>query len=257
MHEVTVREPKPKSPPAVRTAEVSVVIPAYNEASLIARSLATLLESLGARHALEIIVVDDGSGDQTAAIVAQEAAREPRIRLIRQPRNQGKGAAVRAGMLAASGESLCFIDADVPLSMAQLESMLDRLAEADLVIASRDSGGASRGAQRPIRTMASRLFHHVVQRLFGLPFADTQCGVKCFRRTAARELFRRMRSNGFAFDVELLLLAQTLGYAVAEVPVHIEQDGLSSVRIAAHSLPVLGELWGIYRRVASKPASSR
>jgi dolichyl-phosphate beta-glucosyltransferase len=204
--------------------QLSVVIPTYNEACRIGPSLELVWNYLCAnygRGGFEIIVVDDGSRDRTATLVEEFTSRGPEIRLIRLPMNRGKGAAVRAGMLAAAGEAVLFSDADLSTPIEQVEGTLRLLREgSDVVIGSRALAQSQvLTRQAPLRESLGRLFNRLIRACLGIPFPDTQCGFKLFRREAAREVFQRARTDGFAFDVEAILLALQLGYVIREMPV--------------------------------------
>jgi dolichyl-phosphate beta-glucosyltransferase len=176
----------------------------------------------------EVVVVDDGSTDGTAAVVRALAARHPTVRLLPLGRNRGKGAAVRAGMLAAMGSARLFTDADGATPIGELTRLEPALATgADLAIGSRvlvDPAVSVR--TRPHRVAAGRVFNWLVARLGVRGVADSQCGFKLFTAEAADALFGSLRTAGFAFDVELLLRAQARGYRIVEVPVNwADQEG--------------------------------
>ncbi len=219
---------------------LSVIIPIYNESARIGQTIQTLRHRLDPCRPFELLIVDDGSTDDTAAIVTEQAAQDARVHLLRQTTNRGKGSAVRAGMLAASGPWRLFVDADLPVPVPQLEALAKRLEGADVVIASRD---ARQLAHRSLpRRAASAGFNRLVRAAFDLRMADTQCGIKAFRRHAAHAIFSRCRVESFAFDVEVLLLARRLGCSLTEYPVRIGQSGLSTVNLAAHAWPVLRDV---------------
>jgi dolichyl-phosphate beta-glucosyltransferase len=217
---------------------LSFVIPAYNEERRLGPTLSATSAYLDARGlAAEVIVVDDGSSDGTVAVVQEHAARDPRIRVIAQGRNRGKGAAVRAGMLAATGARVLFMDADLatPLEeLVKLEAALD--AGADVAIGSRGlSTSQLEVRQHPLREAMGRSFNLMVRALAVGGFNDTQCGFKLFSRAAAHTLFGEAQVDRFAFDVEILLLARGR-FQVAEVPVrwrHVEQSKISPLRDAS------------------------
>jgi dolichyl-phosphate beta-glucosyltransferase len=215
-----------------RDIPVSVVIPAYNEQARLGPTLEAVIRYLEAEKPdFEIVVVDDGSTDGTASVVRQLAGKEPRLRLVELGVNSGKGAAVRAGMLTAEGESILFSDADLATPIEELAKLERALTGgADIAIASRAADGADiRVRQHPLRELMGRTFNLMV-RLSGLQgLRDTQCGFKLFTREAARDLFGRSTVDGFAFDVEILVLARGR-YRVSEVPVvwrHVEESKVS------------------------------
>lgn len=208
---------------------LSVVIPAFNEAARLPRYLDEVVGFLEARgKPYEVVVVDDGSTDGTAAVVRALAARHPTVRLLPLGRNRGKGAAVCAGMLAAMGSARLFTDADGATPIGELTRLEPALATgADLAIGSRvlvDPAVSVR--TRPHRVAAGRVFNWLVARLGVRGVADSQCGFKLFTAEAADALFGSLRTAGFAFDVELLLRAQARGYRIVEVPVNwADQEG--------------------------------
>jgi dolichyl-phosphate beta-glucosyltransferase len=227
------------------TPSWSVVIPAYNEARRLPRYLdevATFFEGRGMRW--EVLVVDDGSTDDTLARVAAVARMHPGIRTLRQPRNRGKGAAVQRGMLEARGQFRLFADADGATPIAELKRLEPAFAAgADLVIGSRALADPSVTVMaRPHRVAAGRIFNWTVARLGLRDIADSQCGFKAFTAPAARDLFGRLRTRGFGFDVELLLLAHAAGYQVVEVAVNwMDQPG-SKVGVVRTGPRMLGEI---------------
>jgi glycosyltransferase involved in cell wall biosynthesis len=201
-------------PPAI-----SVVIPAYDEASRIAQTIATVREELDRRgQPWELVIVDDGSRDGTAGVVEAAAAGDPRIRLIRAA-HAGKGAAVRRGMLAATGQWRYLADADLSTPIAQLDRFVGAAGSADIVIGSREAAGAVRLREPWRRHAIGRLFNWVVKLLVLRGIEDTQCGFKLFRGAAAEALFPLQTLNGFGFDVEILFLARRAGMRVRQVPV--------------------------------------
>ncbi|MBI4322877.1 MAG: glycosyltransferase family 2 protein, partial [Candidatus Omnitrophica bacterium] len=237
-------------PDAAAGVFLSLVIPTYNDAQRIAQTLEVVTGFLARQGRLfEVLVVNDGSDDQTVAAVRAYAGTHAEVRLITLPRNQGKGAAVRAGVLAAGGEVVCFCDADLAIPITHLEGLVSRLRQgADVVIASRALAQSSMLVpQDPLRWMMSRAFNLVVRTAFGMPYGDTQCGFKGFRREAARAIFARARIDGFAFDVELLLIARALGQTVVEMPVDVANSRLTTVSLAAHAGRIWRDLWQIHR----------
>ena len=230
---------------------ISVVIPVYNEALRITASLERVIAYLRPRYPFEILVVDDGSLDETPVVVKAYAKRHPEIRITRWPHNRGKGAAVRAGMLSASGALVCFIDADLAIPIEELEQAMPLLRDGcEVVIASRTMPGSRIAGRKDWRRRAtSEVFNQMVRALFRVRFRDTQCGFKCFRREAAVEIFSRTTVDGFAFDVEVLIVADVLGYTIREIPVRLEGAGPSSVRLTTHSYDICKELWRIARNL--------
>jgi glycosyltransferase involved in cell wall biosynthesis len=198
---------------------LSIIIPAYNEERRLPISLPKILEYLERQpFASEVVVVDDGSVDNTRAVVQSFQGGPIPVRLICNP-HAGKGAAVRTGMLQAEGEYLFLCDADLSMPIEQIERFLPPVVTAPIAIGSREAPGARRFNEPGLRHLMGRVFNLIV-RLFAVPgFQDTQCGFKCFRRAEAQEIFRRQIMTGFGFDVEVLYLARRLGYQTVEVPI--------------------------------------
>ena len=228
---------------------MSIIIPVLNGQAQVDATLAAVTSHFAGGAPYEVIVVDDGSRDHTPSLVEAWTRRVPEVRMVRLPKNQGKGAAVRAGMQAASGDQRCFFDADLPMPVGELDAVLARLDQgADVVIASRALPGSHVVVQPGwVRRWLSEWFSIVVRGLFRMPYRDTQCGLKGFSRRASGELFSRSRLDGFAFDVELLLLARRLGYWVEEVPVRVENSAPSTVRILTHAPRIARDLWRLAR----------
>jgi len=203
---------------------LSIVIPAYNEERRLPATLDVIFNWLDTSPycEAEVLVVDDGSTDSTAAVVESRAAREPRLVLVQNPGNRGKGFAIRHGMLQAKGDWILFSDADLSAPIDELPKLLAAAQEksAAIVIGSRALDRSLIGVhQSQWREMSGILFNRIMRLLTGLPFADTQCGFKLFRRDAARRVFPLQRLDGFSFDVEDLFVAHTLGIPTIEVPV--------------------------------------
>lgn len=234
---------------------LSIVVPAYNEEARLPGTVGEMVAYCrGLSRPVEILIVDDGSSDSTAAVASELAARYPEVRLIRCRANRGKGYAVRTGVLEAVGSSVLFADADgaTPISeLKRLETALD--AGADIAIGSRALAADDVLLQtRWYRRLIGRAFHCMVTLLGVRGFADTQCGFKLFRAASARAVFRRARIDRFAFDVEVLLLARALGYRVAEVPVSWTHKAGSRINLVMDSWRMLIDLvrirWSVLRR---------
>ena len=203
---------------------LSIVIPAYNEEKRLPPTLEAIRDYLdsGPFAEAEILVVDDGSGDRTPEVVETLAREDPRVRLLRNPGNRGKGYAVRHGMLEARGEWILFSDADMSAPIGELSLLLDaaRARDAAIAIGSRALDRSLIGVHQSRWREASGIFFNRVMRVVtGLPFADTQCGFKLYRRDAARAVFPLQRLDGFGFDVEDLYIARIWHIPAIEVPV--------------------------------------
>ncbi len=228
---------------------LSIVIPAYNEGARLPGTIREVAAWLGANAPTgELVVVDDGSTDDTRARLA--AIDEPRLRAIFAPDNRGKGAAVARGVMAASGEAIAFLDADLAYPLDQLSLLLARLDEgADLAVGARDLlPEDNRSIYAPTRRAATAVFNAMVTASLGLRVRDTQCGFKAFRRDAARALFSAITVERFGFDVEVLYLAERWGLRVDRVPVRMRPSATSSVRLVRDSLNMAGDLLRIRTR---------
>ena len=219
---------------------LSVVIPAYNEATRILATLDAVTAHLSAQpYSWEVIVVDDGSSDGTPGIIESWARGEPRVRVESIP-HAGKGWAVRTGMLAANGQSRFMCDADLAMPIAHLDDFLRRIDDGyDVVIGSREAEGARRFDEPALRHVMGRVFNWTVKAIAVPAIQDTQCGFKCFRASAAEDLFRLQRTAGFSFDVEILHLALKRGYRVHELPIDWIYQPESKVRPAVDSFQML------------------
>jgi dolichyl-phosphate beta-glucosyltransferase len=231
------------------TATLTLIFPCYNEAERLPRTLGTYLGRLSQTPVqVEVLVVDDGSTDGTSAVASTIAAGDGRVRVIRSEFHRGKGFAVRTGMLAAGGDLVVFTDADGSYGPEDVERIVAALADVPVAIGSRD---LRTQAGSPTRQLASRLFNQAMRTLLDLPFRDTQCGLKGFRRQAALALFGRARLDGFAFDAEVLYLARHLDLQVGEVGVRADERDGSKVRVAVDALAMLGEALAVRRTAAS------
>lgn len=203
---------------------LSVVIPAYNEEKRLSPTLDAVLAFLREQKFdfAELLVVDDGSRDSTAAIVERYASSASEIRLLRNPGNRGKGYSVRHGMLEARAGWILYTDADLSAPIAEFEKLFAAAVaqNARVAIGSRALDRSLVGVhQSAFRELSGRAFNLVMRIVTGLPFRDTQCGFKLFERSAAREIFSRQKLDGFSFDVEDLVIAKSLGIKAIEVPV--------------------------------------
>ncbi len=233
-----------------KAIRLSVVIPTYNKEGRIAATLEAVTSYLaGKPYASEIILVDDGSRDRTAEAAREFLAGHGPGRVLHRDQNLGKGASVKEGILAASGELVLFCDDDLSTPIAELDKAVAALESgADVVIGSRTHPESEiRVRQRRPREWMGRTFNLLV-RLFVLKgFRDTQCGFKAFRAAAAKDIFSRLRTPGFGFDVEVLVLARALGYRIAEIPVVWCDSRPSRLRVFKGSWGMLKDLWRIRR----------
>ena len=222
---------------------LSVIIPAYNESARVISTLEAVSVYLqGQAYSWEVITVDDGSDDATAKIVEQWSCGREEFSLERI-RHGGKGAAVRHGMLVATGEYRFMCDADLAMPINHLSDFLGCMSEGnDVVIGSRQIAGANRYGESHFRHLLGRAFNKTVQLIAVRGFQDTQCGFKCFSAKAAAALFPMQRISGWGFDVELLYLAQQRGLRVQEIPIEWRHDADSRLSPASAGLHMLRDV---------------
>ena len=216
--------------------KLSIVVPAFNETQRIVPTLEAILAYAAQReHDFEILVVDDGSSDGTAALVSERFAGLEHLRVLAYAPNRGKGHAVRFGLRHATGDWVLFSDADLSTPIEQLDAMLAAGERgADIVIASRALGGAEIRERQPFyREAGGKLFNRLVRLLVLPELHDTQCGFKLFRRAAIEPVLGDLEIDGFAFDVEILALAEAAGAQIVEVPAIWTNSPSSRVRISA------------------------
>ena len=241
---LTARTPRPCPPGDVR---MTVVVPAFEEAGRIGAAVTAICDALGhlaTSGGLEVVVVDDGSSDATAAEAAAAGAR-----VVRLQENRGKGAAVRAGVLASRGRCVAFTDADLAYPPALLLDLLAAVeGGADVAVGNR-LHPASRhvGSTSLLRTASGRAFNVLTATVLLGQYRDTQCGLKAFRADAARQIFSRTRLEGFAFDVEVLHLVERDRLSLAEVPVTLLATSGSTVRVAVDAGRMVGDLFKVRR----------
>lgn len=221
---------------------ISIVIPAYNEALRIEQTLSRVLGCVAEQGwAAEVLVVDDGSSDGTPEIVQSFMQMHPNLHLIQNPGNRGKGYSVRNGLLQSMGDLVMFTDADLSAPMEEAELLFDALRSgADVAIGSRWLDRSRQTQHQPwYRRFFGRCFNGVTRMVMNLPYADTQCGFKAFRRPAAQVIFRLQRIERWGFDPEILFIARRLGFKIEEVAVswgHDERSKMSYLRDGAKML---------------------
>ena len=226
-----------------RLLRLSIIVPAFNEARRLPATLDRLVAYAESRpFSTEVLVVDNASTDATNAVATEFASRCPVVRCL-QEGVRGKGAAVRTGVMAASGEYILFSDADLAVPVEEADNFLPpRVPDCDIAIGSREAEGARRYGEPFRRHLMGRVFNLVV-RGFLLPgLQDTQCGFKAFRRDVARDLFSGSTVHGWAFDVEILYIARLRGYRIVEVPVQWYYGEESKVRPVRDTWRMLNEI---------------
>lgn len=249
---------------ADKSIELSIIIPVRNEHAKVARDIAAAGAFLQ-REGLagEILVADDGSDDGTAEVAREAAAHLPggMVRMLRSETSHGKGHAVRRGVIASSGRWVMFADSGscVPYGNALAGLNLLRSGECELALGSRKLPGSDIVIpQHYSRRVFAVIFRWLARLLLDLPteLTDTQCGFKLFQGDCARELFSRCQSEGFLFDLEMILLAKTAGYRIREFPVTWRCDRDSRISLTRTPFSILRELWQLSRRMGRRVAQS-
>ena len=198
---------------------VSIVIPARNEEARLPSTIREIRRAFPSEDWEFLVVVEPGS-DRTEDVARRESGGDPRFEVLLNPTAHGKGHAVKTGMLRARGEWIFFLDADLSVPLRFVREFLRSTGRADVLMGSRRHSESRIITRQPLpREWAGRAFNRVLRLSGATRFSDTQCGFKAFRRTAAREIFSRVRLDGFGFDVEAMALAETLGFRVLELPV--------------------------------------
>jgi glycosyltransferase involved in cell wall biosynthesis len=227
---------------------LSIVIPAYNEAARIESALERVLACVAERHwDAEVLVVDDGSTDSTPAIVQRWMLTHPNLHLISNDGNRGKGFSVRNGVLQSTGQIVMFTDADLSSPIEEAERLFAALdAGADVAIGSRWLDKQRQTRHQPLyRRFFGRCFNWVTRKVMGLPYKDTQCGFKAFKREPAQVIFRLQTIERWGFDPELLFIARKLGYKIVEVPVtwgHDERSRISYLKDGTQMLQEMAQI---------------
>lgn len=243
-----VAPPSDQAPPPTAVA-ACVILPVYNEAAVVPRTFAAVCEFLRTSPEYTFLFVDDGSTDGTARVLTDliQATGAQGVSVIGYAENRGKGHAIHEGVLVAPGDFILFTDGDLAYPLTDLERLLDALKVSDVAIGSRSLTGAPRSNTGPLRRFMGESFNRLVRVILGLPYRDTQAGIKGFRARAAREIFSRQRLRDFAFDTEMLFIARRLGLKVGEIPVHVTESHTyktSKVRPLPDSVRML---WSLVR----------
>jgi len=225
--------------------KLSIVIPAYNESARIEATLDRVMSCVCHEGwDAEVLVVDDGSKDDTSAIVQRCMDLHPRLHLIKNPGNRGKGYSVRNGLLQAAGDIVMFTDADLSAPMEEATRLIAAIERgADVAIGSRWLERARQTIHQPLyRQFFGRCFNAITRGVMGLPFKDTQCGFKAFRRESAQVIFRLQRIERWGFDPEILFIARKLKYSIEEVPVTWGHDERSRMSYLKDGMKMLEEM---------------
>lgn len=226
----------------------SIVIPAYNESDRLQNSLQKIVALLAEQNwSAEVLVINDGSRDNTSQIIRQFASQYPFIRLIENPGNRGKGYSVRNGMLQANGDIVLFTDADLSAPISEAPKLFAEIANgADVAFGSRWLVAKMQTERQPIlRQVAGRMYNILMRLTLGLKYKDTQCGFKAFNRKGVETIFPRQRIERWGFDVELLFLARKFKLKITEVPVAWAHDDRSKINPLLDGMKMFAEMLSI------------
>lgn len=228
---------------------LTVILPVYNESRLILRSLGIVLDYAARHPEYRFVFVDDGSTDRTAELLRSrlDEVSDRAVSLLELPRNMGKGHAIKAVLALTKSEYVCFTDGDLAYSLDYLPILEKALQTHDLAIGSRflTRGKRNQASVIPSRQVLGWVFNGMVRLSLGLPFRDTQAGLKGFRSDVAAHLFRVQRIAGFGFDAEILFLAKKFGYRIAEVPAEVCADHVyktAKIRLFKNAIQMLSEV---------------
>ncbi|MFZ2682297.1 MAG: dolichyl-phosphate beta-glucosyltransferase [Patescibacteria group bacterium] len=228
--------------------EISIIIPFKNEAARLPKSLATVLVYANQNFKnAEILLVNDGSTDNTEQLIKKQL-KDPRVKLLTHSQTQGKGAAIRTGVLAATGKLILFTDADLSTPIQELSKLIITLAanDCDIVIGSRAVTGATVLVHQPLsRVLIGKSGNLLIRSVTGLPFHDTQCGFKLFKAKVAKELFREQHFPSWSFDIEILYKAKLKDYRICEVGVEWRDMPGSKVQSLSDPIRVLRDVFKI------------
>lgn len=247
--------------------DLSIIIPSYNEEARLPGTLQRIAEYLPTlKLRTEVLVVDDGSTDRTASVAESFHGKLTGLRVLSNGTNRGKGYSVRHGMLEAQGDMVLFTDADLSAPIEEAEKLLSPLNNGyDVAIGSRAMDRSLISTRQSIfRETAGIIFNKIVRMVLRLPFVDTQCGFKAFRRERCRIIFEQQRIEGFGFDPELLYLARHYGLQAIEIPVRWGHSEATKVNMLGDSLKMFGDIFtirwnamsGRYARTARRVAAA-
>jgi len=236
----------------MQNVKISLIIPAFNEEAIIRKTIETVLSYLELNFSeYELVIADDGSTDDTKSIA--ESTGNPHLVCVSHTPNKGKGCAVREGIMAADGDVLIYTDADLAYGIDAVGELAQKIESdgTDLAIGSRKLHPQGYRDYPPIRLIASRLFSFLTGRLAGFNY-DTQCGLKAFSSKAAKDIFSRCETDGFAFDFEVMMYAMGLSYTVAQIPVMVKNHRESKVRVFRDSIIMFWDIVSIRKTVRKR-----
>jgi dolichyl-phosphate beta-glucosyltransferase len=227
--------------------ELSVIIPSYNEEQRLPATLSSIAAYIrSSKRKIEVIVVDDGSRDNTVAVAEKFRNEIPSLRVVSNDKNRGKGYSVRHGMQVARGEIVLFTDADLSAPIEEVEKLLPAMKTNDVAIGSRAIDRSQITVhESPFREFAGIIFNKIVRLILWLPFVDTQCGFKAFRRVPCKIIFEQQTIDRFGFDPELLYLARHHGLHAVEISVRWGHSPATKVSMMRDSLQMFVDVFAI------------
>jgi dolichyl-phosphate beta-glucosyltransferase len=227
---------------------VSIIIPAHNEETRLPHTLEQVLAFLKQQeYSSEVLVVENGSSDRTFEIAGDYARQHPNLIVLRET-DRGKGLAVRRGMLDAKGEYRFMCDADLSMSIEQINRFLPpNLKNVDVAIGSREAAGAVRIEEPSYRHIGGRIINILIRTLILPGLQDTQCGFKCFSAAAAEQTFRLQTLPGWSFDIEILFIAHRLGLTIREIPIHWRFHPETKLSAVQDALRMVRDIFVIHR----------
>lgn len=227
--------------------DLSIIVPSYNEELRLPPSLERIAAyAKDSARRIEVLVVDDGSSDKTAEVAASFADRIPNLRVLKNGENRGKGYSVRHGMMEARGESVLFTDADLSAPIDQADLLIAALSQFDVAIGSRAVDRSLIAVhESKFREFAGIVFNRIVRIVLWLPFVDTQCGFKAFRRERCRVIFELQTIERFGFDPELLFLARRNGLKAVEIPVRWSHSPATKISMMRDSILMFIDIFSI------------
>jgi len=230
-----------------RRIQLSIIVPSFNEEQRLPPSLDRIAAYIAAsRRCTEVLVVDDGSSDRTAEVAAAYADRIASLRVLKNGKNRGKGYSVRHGMLEAKGEQVLFTDADLSAPIDEADKLLSALQDFDVALGSRAMDRSLiKVHESAFREFAGIVFNKIVRIVLRLPFVDTQCGFKAFRRERCQIIFEQQRIERFGFDPELLYLARHHGLKAVEIPVHWSHSPATKINMMRDSVLMFVDVFTI------------
>jgi len=226
---------------------LSIIIPAFNEEHRLPRTLEQVFSFLQEQsYSTEVLVIENGSSDNTFQVAQQYATKHPDLRVLRE-KNKGKGNAIRRGMLEANGQYRFMCDVDLSMPIEELRKFVPETGQSlEIAIASREAAGAVRYNEPEYRHLGGRLINLAIRMLILPGLNDTQCGFKCFRADIAEDVFSCQTLAGWSFDIELLYLARKRGYQIIEVPIHWYFDSETKLNAVKDALRMLRDIFLIH-----------